>query len=268
MAWLDGEPDDLPKDWTPRTEPEPMASARVILDAFVAVGLADPDEAKQWLTEGPRWHPEPPEPTPAMREAVAREVERLLASGHFASPDPWEEHGAIARLTATLASLGLFDRELAEQWLAPLRSKGVEVNRALGRLPHFTGQQPLGVVVGPPVRRRGTRITAVELYTDGVIVHWHRAQLGRLPDGTWPQLLDEVYEPDPSWIFAPRLTLHDDLGTRYHLVSGNGGGGAVEGRPGFEASPGNTFFVPRVPDRAGALWVAQGADRFDVLGGR
>lgn len=251
--------------WKSWGRPEAGAYARAMLAAFVAVGLAGDREASEWLANGPPRWPSPPPPSDRLREAVATRVERMVTGRELRGDGPWDETTRVGSLTATLRALDLLDEGFAERLRAEARERSRKRQRDLPTHPPFTGRRLLRVLIGPPVRQRGLRITGAELYTDGVMVRWHRAQLGRACDGSWPTLADETQVPDPSWALAPRLRLFDSLGTVYLLVAGDGG--AYGDYSGLEFTYGGTAFTPGVSEEAGALWACQGDDRFELLGG-
>jgi len=119
------------------------------------------------------------------------------------------------------------------------------------------------VLVGPPERHAGVRVTSFEIYDDAVALRWHMVRLAPDESGTIPSLPDEV-EGAAGALRArePHFALHDDLGTDYRFQSGGGGGG--DGRFSHRVRTGTEMFAPSVPPGASRLWAVHREHRFEV----
>jgi len=119
------------------------------------------------------------------------------------------------------------------------------------------------VLVGPPERHAGVRLTSFEIYDDAVVLRWHMVRLAPDESGTIPLLPDEV-EGSEAALRArePHFSLHDDLGTEYRFQSGGGGGG--DGRFSHRVRTGTQTFAPSVPPRASRLWAVHADYRFEA----
>ena len=119
------------------------------------------------------------------------------------------------------------------------------------------------VVLGPPERHGGVRVTSVELYEDGVAIRWHMVRLAPGESGAVPSLPDEVEGVDAARrAQEPYFSVYDDIGTRYRFQSGGGGGG--NGRFSDRVRKGTQTFTPAVPAQASTLWALQSEYRFEV----
>lgn len=119
------------------------------------------------------------------------------------------------------------------------------------------------VLVGPPERHAGVRITSFEIYDDAIALRWHMVRLAPDESGTIPSLPDEVEAPDAALrAREAHFALQDDLGTDYRFQSGGGGGG--NGRFSHRVRTGTETFTPSVPARASRLWAVHADYRFEV----
>lgn len=138
-------------------------------------------------------------------------------------------------------------------------------------VPRLEAAELSRVLVGPPQRLRGVRVTCAELYEDCVIVRWHRVptadEVSRGEKACANQPTPEVL----SAHFGAVLSLEDDLGTDYapgsrpHQISGDNGRSEND-EP--VAVWGRSVFVPAVPQRVGRLTALRGqADEFGLIEG-
>jgi hypothetical protein len=107
------------------------------------------------------------------------------------------------------------------------------------RLPRFEGKRFLRALTADPRPGSAVQILAVELFDDGLAVHYTHDQS---PESIESDRMLEAFEP---WA---GVRVEDDLGTEYH---GNGGGGG-----GVKVVHGATGFAPAVPDAARVLRIS------------
>lgn len=220
---------------------EAIASLGSALDALLAVEAIDDEEYFEWLD--------------MLQEHVPAE---LRPEGRYLATGPRAYVRIIAKPVE--AEEGVPDS-------ADLLPPGL---REASRRPAFSGRELERVVPGPVRAGADVTLTAAELCTDGVLIHWHRLR----PVAETPP--DHGEGPPPLEFFAQLLGfqgdkvitgLRDAVGTEYALASGAGGSGWDASRPRFQ--DGSTAFVPRVPEAATRLEVVVGGRGFRFpLGGR
>ncbi|MGI8624534.1 MAG: hypothetical protein ACR2NB_13880 [Solirubrobacteraceae bacterium] len=183
------------------------------LQIFLELGLVSAAAAERLLarlelalTEGP------PAPGQAPEEDVRAYVEeRLRALGAYEDDGGFQTGRALAWAAS---ETGLLTPRAAEKLIDSITRPLIRRQSA-----EVEGPGPgaiVRVIIGPPERRRGVRLLAVEIREGAVILHLDAARLPRQPDGTWPALPDERLGPaSPGWPRLPELTLSDDRGTRY-----------------------------------------------------
>ena len=199
------------------------------LQTWVAAGLVGEDEAAQWRA----------------RFRAASEDDARILSG-------WEEPAErlLANARRDLAAAARLDEPVAQRAAAlpmAINALGIlDAGRPMALLKeHYRGAPPPGppppdvaermrivrerppahgaelrrVIVGPPERLDGLRITTVEVYDDMLTVRWHHIST----DGSFPggQKLGDV------------AAIADDVGTRYYA---SGGGASRAGELGGEAA--------------------------------
>ena len=173
-------------------------------------------------------------------------LERLAAG---ANSEPGVSFPAALSSVVAFERVGVLSPDEALAWRERLRAQmGLEPER-----PPRCSQRTLRAVhVGPVRRYQGVRITSVELYADGVVLRWHRAQPWRESSDT-PRVWSRV---DQETEGADRVTptaLTDDVGTRYMVgrvrseLGINGGGWLVR--------LGSSSFTPAIPPAARRLRV-------------
>lgn len=226
------------------------------VETLVAVGAISAEEGREWRARLERATARPPIPEPGLH---ARAVEHLES---LAGGDEVRLEGALA----AFAGAGLISREEEKEWDARIRGGDprTEVSAmrvAIGRAePAFDDSVLLRTLLGPEERVAGLRVTVVELYERGVVVHWHFASDGSAAAEAFGSRLahdvhfddeDDFAEDmdDEEWLDRyDLLTLRDDLGTRY--ASGSAEWSSSDER---RAARGHDAFSPGVPD--GAEWI-------------
>jgi hypothetical protein len=133
-----------------------------------------------------------------------------------------------------------------------------------GRFHHprpCTGLDLERVVRGPPARRDGVRITHIELYSDGLVVHLHRS--GALPKPPTRELTAwerfQASKPDRR---SAMLDLADDAGTSYRWWPGPSHDAAFR-RDGF-VHWNSAMFAPAVPKEATRLFASRDGNEFEI----
>ena len=234
-----------------------------------ALGLLDDAEARVWRerfaaeasgTRARDWRPAQEVHDRVVRYLIER-IERLpsRSAGGFDASWPLQSLLNDFRHMGVLAEREmdrLFDR-LGDRLDAgePRRQDEPEVDCLCAELRR--------VLVGPPERHAGVRITCFEIYDDAVALRWHMVRLAPDESGTIPSLPDEVEGAEAALrAREPHFALHDDLGTDYCFQSGGGGGG--DGRFSHRVRTGTEMFAPSVPPAASRLWAVHGEYRFEV----
>jgi hypothetical protein len=214
--------------------------------AMEHVGAITAAEAASWrqrLHEAATGQEPPHEPPP--EEVVGRAVAHL--EGLLAPVSPSTREGAAACFSAIVAyeKAGVLHPGEALAWRQRLRMQsGLRPERP----PQCAQRDLVRVVPGPDERMRGLRITGVELYGDGVVLHWHSAR--RWPEGPeTPRIWNDMDMDTAGTDDHPRA-LTDDLGTRY--VGGGGPDFGINGG-GWVVRFGASAFTPAVPAGAGRL---------------
>ncbi|MEA2221338.1 MAG: hypothetical protein QOJ35_3964 [Solirubrobacteraceae bacterium] len=239
---------------------EAQAAGRV--DALCAVGMLDRVDAPAWVAAlatgapGPGEVVEQPGRTASDDEpaAVARYLRGLVAGGAL-EPRFGDALDALQRA-------GLLDPEQRERLVEPA-PVGVDppADADVDGGPRFRGTRLRRVVRAPAQRRRGTRLTNVLLFDDGVVVQWQFVRRAPGDHGAPAPLADEV-EPGarpqpPQWV-----GLTDDAGTSYEA---EGGGAHGAGRPYADrVTRGSVRYVPAVPPQATRLLFSSADVAFEV----
>lgn len=236
--------------------------------AFAALGLLAEADADAWrqrfATATAAAKRGEPRPSRAVRDRVARYlsegIERLPSRTSGGLEASWPLQNLLndfhhIGLLSEREMGGLFDR-LGERLDAGDARNKDEPDR------NCLCADIRRVVLGPPERHGGVRVTSFELYEDGVAIRWHMVRLAPDESGV-PPLPDEVEGVDAARrAQEPHLTLHDDVGTRYRFQSGGGGGG--NGRFSDRVRKGTETFTPAVPAQASTLWALHSEYRFEV----
>jgi hypothetical protein len=226
------------------------------VETLVAIGALSAEEGRAWRARLERASAAPPAPDPSMHARAVEHLETVAADDHRLD-------GAIA----AFAGAGLISRDEEKEWSARLRGAEPPVREgamrvAIGDLgPAFDDSVLLRTLAGPEERVAGVRVTAVELYEGGVVIHWHYASdgsaaaeaLGARLAHDEPEEDDDFGEgmDDEEWLgpWDP-LQLRDDVGTRYSP-------GSAEWSSADERSAvtGHDGFAPGVPEGASRLEV-------------
>lgn len=126
----------------------------------------------------------------------------------------------------------------------------------------FTPAELERVVLAPPERRSGVRLTVVSLYANAVVIHWHLlykrgTDAGEETSGehfrAFRRAVDEL---------MPQLVVRDEVGNEYPPVGrpSGGGPGGMPGDSGPAVLWGKSTFRGRVPGTARNLDVRAGDD--------
>jgi hypothetical protein len=111
-------------------------------------------------------------------------------------------------------------------------------------------------------------VISVELWTNAVFVHFARVETEETDRLTaehvaaiaaWRQTEEfpQGFPEQPGADIGADLTLADDAGTRYRMLSGRAGGSGEEWR-------GALRFEPRVPEQASRLTIATGGNEMEL----
>ena len=199
---------ELKRDGRLPDEAWPEREGRVtgVLGALEAVGLLDATEARAWRLRFAGPSVERPAPSEKTREAAGELLQQLLEAVSVddgpGGDDLFRFEGALFALEAVgAASSGCWEERLA-------RRMGWPTPEEVG-VPNVGGTQKelRAVIAGSAEAVDGVRVLCALRFDDGVSV------LLRVGDGVDP------IEDDP-FDFA----LSDDVGTRYSLAGGGGGG--------------------------------------------
>jgi hypothetical protein len=210
------------------TEPDVPVRRVAVVRAFETAGVLSPTDASRWR----EWFEEASRPLAPqvvgdeLRRSIDEYLGGLVAAAHEPSDgsDAWL--GAQAAWN-DLQAAGVIDDDEVDRWMRKLRgepSEGPErtASRAMPR-EEFLPDRPIRSVVGPPLRRRGVRLIAVDLFEGGVGVRLDLTRRGRDLDGAFRPLPDEVEPNEPLALdSASRISISDDIGTDYRS-SGAGG---------------------------------------------
>jgi hypothetical protein len=189
------------------------------VDALVATGLLAPDRGESWKSEHARLcasgsgNDLGPYDEDVETKAIEL-LEHLFAPVRPRAGDDWDpaSYQRYQDALSTLTGIGALSYERARPWLA----RQQEALRPAGGRPEpqpdpempFAAGELNAVVVGPPHRLDGMRVTCLELYGDCVILRFH-------------QLLPE--EPaDPverRRYLGTSFELEDDVGTVYRPLT-------------------------------------------------
>jgi hypothetical protein len=219
------------------------------------VGAISAEEVASWrerLRDAAMWreHPHEPPGEDVTERAIAY-LERLIAP---LSPSTRETATACFSAVGAYEETGILTPEEALAWREQVRA---QLDLEPERPPRCSRRDLRRVVPGPSERIHGLRITSVELYGDGVVLHWHESE--RWLSGPETPRLMEPYLLEAADRTPRALT--DDLDTRY--IGGgwpdlgiNGGGWTVR----LGSSP----YTPAVPADARRLTVSVGIGLIDI----
>ena len=159
-----------------------------------------------------------------LEERLQPKGDNATAEDERAAMTRFEDALGAARLTATLS------REELEEWAeraaeaAPTHGEDVLRRRREAQSP-WQATALERVVVGPTARHAGLAITHAELYSDALVLHWHRAAPIEVAQDREPSRAERdrairaAYPPRLGW---PDLQVTDDLGTAYRSVPPGG----------------------------------------------
>jgi hypothetical protein len=239
-------------------DPEIEAATDGRIIAMEHAGAISSKEAAIWrerLRQAATWR-DPVRTTqePAVRDRAIAHLDELVTPVSPTSPEASRPcFSALAAYEAT----GIFTPEEALGWREQLRAL---MDLEPERPPRCTRHNLRRVVAGPPLRRRGLRITSVELYADGVVLQWHHARRwmeGPETPRIWSDFDIEMATTDE----LGEVSLTDNVGTLYQ------GGGAPElgvKGGGSIVHFGSASFTPAVPPDAWRLKARIRDDEIDV----
>jgi len=235
--------------------------------AFAALGLLDEADADAWRLRfaTATAKREKPRPSRADRDRVARYLSESIERLPTRNSGGLEESGPLQNLLNDFHHIGL----LSEREMDGLFDRLGERLDAGDARPEDEHERDClcaelrRVVLGPPERHGGVRVTSFELYEDGLAIRWHMVRLAPDESGAVQPLPDEVEGVDAARrAQEPHFSLHDDIGTRYRFQSGGGGG--RNGRFSDRVRKGTETFTPAVPAQASTLCALHSEYRFEV----
>jgi hypothetical protein len=253
----------------------------VVIGALQAVDLLTGDEGVTWraafvsaLLPG---EPAGTEPEEELRE---RALSFMLERAGAGVPDDERHEDTVLRMLDALTELAVLteedqiavqrrlepgdwddaDDETFDEHASPGAGSGQWI-MTIGPSNNMNARELRRVLVGPPQRRQGVRVSSVELYDDGVIARWHLAIPEPDYDGRVPELPDEV-EP-VELPRRPEFRLTDDLGTPYE--DGSGGSTGRTTVSGVYVAEGRASFYPAVPSEARVLHLVSEGPSFEVV---
>jgi hypothetical protein len=256
------------------------------LPLFVAVGALSDDEATAWRERftltAEAFRALDSEVVDEGQRARARElVHEVLADYEASKPDsdrlPFWRFPAVLRALKAVGAVSEdeateWDRrfhELLERKSKPKREARQRAGQAQREFPRdakrYEAAELSRVVVGPPQRLNGVRVTCAELYEDCVVVRWYRILSAEEISRGEEACADQPTPEELAAHFGAVLSLEDDLGTGYeagsqaHRITGDTGLPENDNR-----APvwGRSVFTPAVPERANRLAALNGDDEF------
>jgi hypothetical protein len=239
---------------------------RFSVEALAAIGAIPKSEIGNWIdrfeSEGrarERW-PEVAADPETKRRARALLEDRLPANDLEWEGDTYKR--AVWRFQeaqATINISGALPRDERMHWQERFLERVSPEDRGkLQNPPLCMGVDLERVVVGPPVRNDGLRITHVELHADGVVVHWHYAVV--FPPGRERTSWERFQTSSPER--ASMLELADDAGTSYRWSPGPSHDAAFR-KDGFVHWLSATF-TPAAPAEATRLVASREGETFEI----
>jgi hypothetical protein len=258
------------------------------LPLFVAIGALTDDEASAWrerFTLAAEAFTSPDsEVVGESHRARAREVlEEALSDYRESKPDSdtlsfWRFPAVLRTLKAVRAvsedEAARWDRdfhEVLDEKSKPKREARQRAEREAQRgspqdAKRYMAAELSRVVVGPPQRVNGVRVTCAELYEDCVVVRWHRVLSTEEISRGEKTRADQPTADELAAGFGVVLSLEDDLGTDYapamhpHEITGDKGTFRND-----KVVPvwGRSVFVPAVPEGVKRMTTLNGPDEFE-----
>jgi hypothetical protein len=246
-----------------------LESFRFSLEAFAAIGALPKSETENWIArfeserEATGRRPEVPPDAETKRRAHTLLEQRLPGSDLHPESAHYEE--AIWRFQEAQAAINitgaLSSAEQAEWQKRFLERVSPQDQNRLHNLQQCTGLNLKLVVLGPPIRHDGLRITHVELYSDGLVVHGHHTVEFPKPSGreltSWERF--QASKPDQR---LASFDLADDAGTSYRWWPGPSHDAAFR-TDGFVHWNSATF-TPAVPEEATRLLASRAGNTFEI----
>jgi hypothetical protein len=260
------------------------------LPLFVAIGALSDDEATEWRERftlaAQAFRTPDSEVVDEDQRTRARELlHEALADYEASRADSdrrpfWRFPAVLRALKAVGAVSGdeasewdrsfhdVLDRKSKPKREARQRAERQAQPESRPELPRYEAAELSRVVVGPPQRLGGVRVTCAELYQDCVIVRWHRVLTADEISRGEKACAGQPTSEELSAHFGAVLSLEDDLDTDYapgsrpHQITGNNG-------PSENDKPvsvwGRSVFVPAVPQRIERLTALRGPDEFGLM---
>ena len=218
-----------------RLEPEDPARAkarelerfRFSVEALTAIGALTDSEIASWLAgfqafDSANYRRPEVESDPETEARAAALLDGLLPSdGLDPTSDDYEQ--AIRRLELAQVAVnvsGGLSLEARTHWQKRLLQRVAPQDRGRFARPHQSkGLDLQRVVAGPPVCHDGVTITHLELFADGVVVHWHESVEYPRRDGRELTSFERLRASTASERWG-RVRLADDAGTDYQWWPG------------------------------------------------
>jgi hypothetical protein len=257
------------------------------LPLFAAIGALTDDEASAWrerftLAAAAFTAPDSEVVGEGQRARARELLEEALADYRESKPESdklsfWRFPAVLRTLKAVRAvsedEATSWDRdfhEVLEQKSKPKREARQRAEREAQRgspqgASRYNAAELSRVVIGPPQRLNGVRVTCAELYEDCVVVRWHRALSTEEISRGEKTCADQSTADALVACFGAVLSLEDDVETDYapaahsHEITGDKGTFQND-----QLVPvwGRSVFVPAVPAGAMLLTAFKGHDEF------
>lgn len=231
------------------------------VERLEAVGLLDPDVAREWKARALRFSEDFEQvvpDVPATRD-LARDFLRGLIEGRKTSEgdDPATEYFYGA--ANAFRDVGLFSErewnDWTEMWEEIVDERPEDFKHDIEIAGGFEGSRVEAVLAGPEIRSSGLRVTALAKFEDGLCVYWH---FNGLP------VVEEIVSEDEPWFdpfegSIPSLTITDDAGTEYvNTQDGTMPLGGV-------SAIGSSSFAPRIPSDAKRIFIESGESKIEFV---
>jgi hypothetical protein len=242
---------------------------RFSVEALAGIGAVPDSEIASWLARfraldsandrGPEV-----EPDPDSEGRAAALLEGFLPSDRL-NPTSDDYEQGIQRFELAQAAVnisGALSREARAHWQERLLERVAPQDPGrLARPRRSAGLDLQRVVAVSPVCHDGVTITHLELFADGVVVHWHESVEYPKPDGRELTSFERLRASTGTETWR-RLQLADDVGTNYHWWPGPAHD-AVFREAGFARWLSGTF-APAVPTHASQLVVSWEGNAVEV----
>ncbi len=252
---------------------------------FVAIGALTNEEAERWrerLTFAAEAFRAPDgEVVGEDVRSQARELlSEALAAYRASNPDAEERpRWRFGTVLGAFKAVGAVSEDEASNWdrkfhevlerrSKPKREARQRAQRKSGReASRYNAAELARLVLGPPQRLSGVRVTCAELYGDCVIVRWHRVLSAEEIHRGEKSCSKQPTADEVAANFGAAFSLEDDLGTNYTPGTP---ANQITGDQGLSENHqpvpiwGRSVFVPTVPRRATHLRALNGNDEFHL----